>query len=68
LLLALVPGWKAMVESKSDLSGLVQRHFMLESASKLSERADTFMEPLITVDFVAARDWNSWSRWTSGDN
>lgn len=50
-----------MVETKRELSSLVQRHLVLVLASKLGESTDTLVDPLIAVDLVSTHrlSWHS---------
>jgi len=50
-----VPGRKAMVETKRELSCLVKWHLVLVLAAKLGESANSLVDPLIAVDLQAAR-------------
>lgn len=52
----LVPGRKAMVKTERELRRLVHGHLMLVLAPQLSERTDSLMNPLVTIDFLAAWD------------
>lgn len=55
LMSATIPIGEAMVETKSDLSGLVGRHDVLVLATHLCESTGTLMDPLVAVDFLATR-------------
>lgn len=55
LLLLLIPHRQALEESKGLLRSFIQRHLMLELASRLGECASTLVNPHIAVHFVSLR-------------
>ena len=59
---AFIPSWKAMVETKRELSGFIHGHLMLILASQLGKCTNALVDPFITVYLLSARSLG-WRRW-----